>query len=185
MRISSLIYSPAQHRQQQHWQGWNQFGMTGVFVSVPRYDWCALLSYHLPVCLWIMDPHSRTPKKNTSHGNEVLPQDTTHLIQRPCYQRGNPCRDPAGNTSTRSPPDDRKEMQIAVVWSCFTHLYIFLGLFRDWPKPSCKAQWKGEEDKADRSWGWETTSGNRQAWSSASSRAVSYTHLTLPTNYLV
>ena len=27
--------------------------------------------------------HSRAPKKNTSHGNEVLPQDTTHLIQRP------------------------------------------------------------------------------------------------------
>ena len=27
-----------------------------------------------------MDPHSRAPKKNTSHGNEVLPQDTTHLI---------------------------------------------------------------------------------------------------------
>ena len=35
-----------------------------------------------------MDPHSRAPKKNTSHGNEVLLQDTTHLIQRPCYQRG-------------------------------------------------------------------------------------------------
>ena len=35
-----------------------------------------------------MDPHSRAAKKNTSHGNEVLPQDTTHLIQRPCYQRG-------------------------------------------------------------------------------------------------
>ena len=32
-----------------------------------------------------MDPHSRAPKKNTSDGNEVLPQDTTHLIQRPCY----------------------------------------------------------------------------------------------------
>ena len=30
-----------------------------------------------------MDPHSRAPKKNTSHGNEVLPQDTRHLIQRP------------------------------------------------------------------------------------------------------
>ena len=30
-----------------------------------------------------MDPHSRAPKKNTNHGNEVLPQDTTHLIQRP------------------------------------------------------------------------------------------------------
>ena len=35
-----------------------------------------------------MDPHSRAPKKNTSHGNEVLPQDTTHLIQRPHYERG-------------------------------------------------------------------------------------------------
>ena len=37
------------------------------------------------LCFWIMDPYSRAPKKNSSHGNEVLPQDTTHLIQRPCY----------------------------------------------------------------------------------------------------
>ena len=28
-----------------------------------------------------------------------------------------------------------------------------------WPKPSCKAQWKGEEDKADRGRGWKKTSG--------------------------
>ena len=55
----------------------------------------------LPVCLRIMDPHSRTPKKNTSHGNEVLPQDTTRLIQRPCYQRGSPCQD---NFCVRSSP---------------------------------------------------------------------------------
>ena len=48
---------------------------------------------HLPVCLWIMDPHNWAPKKNTSHRNEMLPQDTTHLIQRPCYQRGSPCQD--------------------------------------------------------------------------------------------
>ena len=66
-----------------------------------------------------MDPHSRAPKKNTSHGNEVLPQDTTHLIQRPCYQRGSLCQDSAGNWTTRRPPDDHKEMQTAVVWSCF------------------------------------------------------------------
>ena len=33
---------------------------------------------HLPVCLWIMDLHSRAPKKNTSHGNEVLPHDTDY-----------------------------------------------------------------------------------------------------------
>ena len=52
------------------------------------------------------------------HGNEVLLQDTTHLIQRPCYQRGSPCQDPAGSWTTQRPPDDRKETQTAVVWLC-------------------------------------------------------------------
>ena len=65
-----------------------------------------------------MDPNSRAPKKTTSHGNEVLPQDTMHLKQRPCYQRGSPCQDPAGNQTTRRPPDHCKETQTAVVWSC-------------------------------------------------------------------
>ena len=73
---------------------------------------------HLPVCLWIMNPHSRAPKKNTSHWHEVLPQDTTHLIQRQCYQQGSSCQDPEGNWATRRPPDHRKETQTAVVWSC-------------------------------------------------------------------
>ena len=77
---------------------------------------------HLPVCLWIMDPHSRAPKKNTSHGNEVLPQDTKYLIQRPYYQRGSPCQDPAGNWTTWRSPDDRKKTQTAVVWSCFSFI---------------------------------------------------------------
>ena len=40
-------------------------------------------------------------------------------MQRPCYQRGSPGQDPAGNWTTRRPPDDRKETQTAVVWSCF------------------------------------------------------------------
>ena len=66
-----------------------------------------------------MDSYSRAPRNNTSHGIEVLPQDTTHLIQRPCYQRGSPCQDPAGNWTTRRPPDDSKETQTAVVWSLF------------------------------------------------------------------
>ena len=39
-----------------------------------------------------------------------------------------------------------------------------------WPKPSCKTQWKGEEDKADRGRGGKTTSENGQAWSSPNSR---------------
>ena len=39
---------------------------------------------HYPLCLSIMGPHSTALKKNTSHGNGVLPQDTTHLIHRSC-----------------------------------------------------------------------------------------------------
>ena len=105
-----------------------------------------------------MDPHSRAPKKNTSHGNEVLPQDTTHLIQRPYYYRGSPCQDPEGNRTTRRPPDHGKETQTAVIWSCFPFF-----------KPG-KAQWKGEEDKADRGIGGKRTSGNGQASSSARPR---------------
>ena len=60
----------------------------------------------------MMDPHSRGPKTNTSHGNEALPQDTTHLIQRPCYQRGSPCQDPAGNRITPRPPDEHKRRKL-------------------------------------------------------------------------
>ena len=86
--------------------------MTGVFLSVPRYDLCAPLS-HLPYT----EPHSRVPKKNTSHGNEVLPQDTTHLIQRPCYLQGSPCQNPASNRTTRRSPDHRKVTQTTAVWS--------------------------------------------------------------------
>ena len=52
----------------------------------------------------------------------MLPQDTTHLIQRSCYQRRSPCQDSAGNWTTRRPPDDRKETQTAVVWSRLTFI---------------------------------------------------------------
>ena len=63
-------------------------------------------------------PSQQSLKKNKSHGNEVLPQGTMHLIQRPCYQQGSPCQDPADNQSTQRPPDNRKATQTAVVWSC-------------------------------------------------------------------
>ena len=69
-----------------------------------------------------MDHHSRTPKKNISHGNEMLPQDTTHLTQRLYYQRGSPCQDSAGNRTTRRPPDHLKETQTSVVWSCLSFI---------------------------------------------------------------
>ena len=41
---------------------------------------------------------------------------------------------------------------------------------QSWPKPSCKAQWKGEEDKTDRGRGGKTIPGNGQAWSLPSPR---------------
>ena len=71
--------------------------------------------FHLPVRLWIMDPRSRAAK-NTGHENEVQPQDTTHFIQRPCYQRGSLCQNPAGNRTTLR-PEHRKETQTEVVWT--------------------------------------------------------------------
>ena len=59
-----------------------------------------------------MDPHSRAKKKNTSHGNEVLPQDTMHPIQRPCYQQRSLCQDPASNGTAGRPPGHHKEIKL-------------------------------------------------------------------------
>ena len=98
--------------------------MTGVFLSlsVPRYYWCIPL-WHPSSCMLVNhDPHSRGPKKNTGHGNEVLPHDTTHLIQGQCYQWGSPCQYSAGNGTTWRPPNYRREMQTTVVWTCLPFL---------------------------------------------------------------
>ena len=115
---------------------------------------------HLPVWLWIMDPLKRAPKKNTSHGNEVLPQDTMHLIQRPCYQRGSPCEDPA-----------HEDLQTIVRDTNCSGMDMS-PVHQVWPKPSCKSRWKGEEDKADRERGGKTILGNIQALSSLSPRGL-------------
>ena len=114
-----------------------------------------------PVFVWIIDSHSRAAKKNPSHGTEVLPQDTIRFVRTPRYQRGGLCQDSAGNPTTRRPPDHRKETQSAVVWTC-------LPFIRSGQKPSCKAQWKEEEDKAGRKSSGKTTSGSGQALSSPS-----------------
>ena len=60
-------------------------------------------------CMLVNHGPSQQSSKEYNHGNEVLRQDTTHLIQRPCYQRGSPYQDPAGNRTTGRPPDHRKE----------------------------------------------------------------------------
>ena len=79
----------------------------------------------------------------------MRPQDTTHLIQRPRYQRGSLCKDPAGNRTTGR-PDHRKETQTAAVWSYFQFI-------RSSQNHLAKAQCMGEEEKADRGRGEKTT----------------------------
>ena len=64
--------------------------------------------YTTSILLW----KSRAPKKKTSHGNKVLPQDTTHLKQRPCYQQESPWQDPAGNRTTWRRPDHHKRHKL-------------------------------------------------------------------------
>ena len=118
---------------------------------------------HLHVCLWIMDPHSWVPKKNRSHGNEMLSQDTAHLIQRPFFL-----------TRKTVPRSSRQSDYMKTSWllqrdaNCSG--MVMFPVPQVWPKPSCKVQWKGEEDKADRRRGGKTTSGNGQAWNSPSPR---------------
>ena len=69
-----------------------------------------------------MDPHSRAPKKNTSHGNEVLPQDTTqYLIQRPCWHVTN--EEVHANIQQAIRPEEDlltivMRCKLQLVWSC-------------------------------------------------------------------
>ena len=97
--------------------------------------------------LYTKYPHSRAPKKNTSHGNEVLPQDTTHLIQRPCYQRGSPCQDPAGNWTTRRPP--------TIVKRCKLQWYGHVSRSSGLPKTILQGTVKGGRRQGRQSKGWE------------------------------
>ena len=43
----------------------------------------------------------------------------TREFNKQLVNGGSPCQDPAGNWTTRRPPDDREGTQTAVVWSCF------------------------------------------------------------------
>ena len=100
-------------------------------------------------------------KKNTSHGNEMKPQGTTHLIQRPCYQRGSLCQDPASNRTTRR-SDDRKRRKLQ--W--YGHVSRSSGL----AKTILQGTATGGRRQGGQRKRWETTSGNGQAWNSLSPR---------------
>ena len=117
---------------------------------------------HLPACLRIMDPHSRAPKKNTSHGNEVLPQDTTHLIQTPYTNEEVRAKIQQATGQHKDLPTilNRRKLQ----W--YGHVSHSSGL----AKTNLQGTVKGEEDKADRGRSGKTSSGNGQVWNLASPR---------------
>ena len=75
---------------------------------------------HALVCTFLSQVHSNVPMFHPCQ--DPAGNWTT---RRPCQDpAGNwttrrPCQDPACNWTTRKPPDDRKETQIVVVWSCF------------------------------------------------------------------
>ena len=130
---------------------------------------CGVVKEFSSGALWSL---CRASNKNTSHGNEVLPQESTHLIQRPCYLRGSLCQDPAGNRTTRR-PGHRKETQSKVVWayllfvrSCQNHL----------ARHSERGKKTGQTD-------WKEIGKQHQGMDRpvVCQVPVSYTHLTLPT----
>ena len=69
-----------------------QFGMTVLSISLGskiRLMHYLVTSILLYACE-SLDHHSIVSKRNTSHGNEVLQQETTHLKDHVSYQQGSP-----------------------------------------------------------------------------------------------
>ena len=146
--------------------------MTGAFLSVPRYDWCAPLS--LPFndrnisrdwCVplshsssrVLVDFHSRTQKKKKSHGIDVLSQDTTHLI-----------KDHVTNGEVRAKTQQTIGLYEDLTIANRSKLKGCGHVSRSWglAKPILQGTVKGGEDREDRRRDWKTTPGNGQAWSS-------------------
>ena len=101
------------------WQGWNQFGFTRVFLSAPRYDWCAPLSHPSSCMLVNHGPSQQSSKEEYkpwkwgATARYYKPHTKTMLLTGKSMPRSSRQLD---HTKTC---DDRKETQSAVVWSCF------------------------------------------------------------------
>ena len=108
-----------------------------------------------------MDPHCRAPKKNTSHGNEVL--EILCISYKDHVTNEELC---AKILQAIGPHEDL----LISIERCKLQWYGHVSRSSGPAKTSCKAQRKGEEDKVDKGRGRKTTSGNGQAWSSLSPR---------------
>ena len=130
--------------------------MTGVFLSVPRYNWCAPLS-HPSSCMLVIHGLSQQSSKEEykpwKWGATARYYAYHTKIILPTRKSG---KDPADSRTTRRPPDHFKETRQKLQW--YSHVFRSSGL------------WKMAEDRADRGRDGKTTSGNGRAWSSPSPR---------------
>ena len=148
----------ALRQQKQHWKGWTQFGLTRVFLSVQRYDWCAPLS-HPSSCMLVNHGPSQqglkeeykpwkwdaTARYYASHSKTMLP--TRKYVPRSGRQ--------SDHTKT-SWPSERDANCSGVVMSPVRQVWLkqFEG------KGEESEKWKGEEDRRR---GGTTTSVSGQA----------------------
>ena len=103
----------------------------------------------------------RAAKKNTSHGSESLLRDAMHIIQRPCYQWGSLCQDPAGSRT-------HEDLTIIKRWKLKWqgHVCCLSGL----AKTISQGTVKGGRSPSRWERGRKTTSGSGQAWGLPSPR---------------
>ena len=107
--VPQLCSSPVRGRQQQHWQDPKQFGVTGVFLSVPIYIWCAPLS-HPSSCMLV------------NHG----PSQQSSSEEYKLWKWGATARYYASHTKTMLPmkksvPRSSRQldhMETVLVWTC-------------------------------------------------------------------
>ena len=110
-----------------------------------------------------MDPHSRAPKKNTSHGKcycKIL-----HISYRDHVTIEEVC---AKIQHAIGPHEDL----LMIIKRCRLQWYGHVSDSSGLAKTILQGTVKWEEDKADRERDGKTTSGNGQAWSWAGPRGV-------------
>ena len=132
---------------QQHCQGWNQFGVTGVFFSVPRYDWCAPLSHPASRMIVNHGPSLQSSKEECKPGKWGYTAIYYVSLTKAMLAKKSEPRSGRQSDHTKPSWPSWRDANCSGMVMSFVH--------QVWPKPSCKAEWKGEEDKTDKRTRWE------------------------------
>ena len=133
--------------------------MTGVFLSIPRYDWCVPMSQtHINISSCMLMNHGPSQQSSkeeyepwkwgatvnyyTSNAKTMLPtnEEVCAMIQQAFRPH--------------------KDLLSIVKKNTNCSGMVMSPVHQIWLKPSFNARWKGEENKADRGRGGTTTSGN-------------------------